>query len=345
MVGPEIRTASDVEENALQRFYVEMFPERAAFLGKHWRWLYRVGHFPGVEPLVLIENDRVVGHAGAIPLTVARLGRSAPAIWFVDFAVAPAFQGQGHGRALTEAWMKMCPDRVTFCNDRSMRVFLKLGWSERCDASARRLPLELSGPARARGPATAALGRLLAGPWRAAWRVLLASAPRLDVRPLPNDAEVLAKTIGDCAPAGHSRVPAEASIVRDANWARWRLLDHPSRSEHRLAELGGVSAILRLFTSRGRRRAHLLYVGPGTDAARAGMIAAFARWAVEQGADDAWMATNDRVLLAAGGGRLPLSNALRFASHSDDAAVGAALSAGLPTQGLDSDCDLMFPCS
>lgn len=338
MIGPEIRTASSIDEAALRRFYTETFPERAVFLGEHWRWLYRVGRFPGIEPLVLVDDGRVVGHAGAIPLTVTRLGQNAPAIWFVDFAVAPAFQGQGHGRALTEAWMKMCPDQVTFCNDRSMRVFLKLGWSERFDARARCLPLELSGPARARGPATAALGRMLAGPWRATWRVLLSGAPRLDVRPLPNNAEALAKILGD-------PVPAEASILRNADWARWRLLDHPRSGEHRLAELDGVSAILRLFTNRGRRRAHLLHVGPGVDATRADMVAAFARWAVDCGADDAWMATNDSVLLAAGGGRLPLSHTLRFASHSDDAAVSAVLSAGLPTQGLDSDHDLMFPCS
>ena len=138
---PEIRKASNVEEGALRRFYGDAFPGRAGFLSKHWRWLYRVGSFPGIEPLVLVEGERVVGHAGAIPLTMSRLGQEATAIWFVDFSILPEFQGAGLGAKLTEAWMDLCPDRVTFCNDRSIRVFRKFGWRERYDAGVRSLPI------------------------------------------------------------------------------------------------------------------------------------------------------------------------------------------------------------
>ena len=70
---PEIRKASEVDEGALRLFYSGAFPARAAFLGAHWRWLYRLGRFPGIEPLVLVEGERVVGHAGVIPLTLSRL--------------------------------------------------------------------------------------------------------------------------------------------------------------------------------------------------------------------------------------------------------------------------------
>ena len=333
----EIRTASSVEDGALRRFYAAAFPNRAAFLGEHWRWLYRVGSFPGIEPLVLVDGDRVVGHAGAIPLTISCLGVTAPAIWYVDFSVLPELQGHGHGKALSEAWMKMCPDRVTFCNERSIRVFLKLGWKQRFDASVCSLPIELSGPAAARGAAAGCLGSLFNGPWRVLLNLLLSSAPPLNVRPLPQDPAALARFLVD-------DFPSEPHIVRDEDWARWRLLDHPSSTEHLLAELNGVSAILRLFTSLGRRRAHLLHVGPGSNEARSAMVAAFARWALEQGADDAWMATNDAILLTAATRYLPRRHPLRFAWHSDTSAVDASLAKDLSTQGLDSDHDLMYPC-
>ena len=146
----DIRKASVARDGALRQFYEAAFPERAAFLSEHWEWLYRVGRFPGIEPLVAVENERVIGHAGAIPVMVSRLGVVAPAIWFVDFKILPEFQGKGHGKALTEAWMAMCPDRITFCNERSMAVFRTLGWHENSNACVRSVPFELGGPLRTR---------------------------------------------------------------------------------------------------------------------------------------------------------------------------------------------------
>ena len=313
---PEIRKASEADEGALRLFYADAFPERAEFLGAHWRWLYRVGRFPGVEPLVLLDGARVIGHAGAIPVVLERLGVRATAVWFVDFKVLPEFQGRRLGADLTRAWMALCPDRVTFCNDRSIRVFRKFGWRERFDARVRSLPVF--------------------GPARPVCRLLLAGAPRLSVGPLPPSPAGLAAALDD---AGRSAV----RVVRDEDWVRWRLYENPRAAEYRLAEHGGVQAVVRLFDSLGRRRAHLVHVGPGEAAARARLVAGFARWAVEEGARSAWMATNDPELLAAASWRLPRGYGLRFAWHSDDAAVDRALSEGLATQALDSDHDLMFP--
>jgi GNAT superfamily N-acetyltransferase len=333
---PEIRKASTIEGSVMSRFYGDAFPERAGLLAGHWRWLYRVGRFPGIEPLVLVDGGRVVGHAGVIPLTISRLGREATAMWFVDFNLLPDYQGKGHGKALTEAWMAMCPDRVTFCNERSIQVFRKFGWKERSDASVLTQPLELSAPLGRFGAIGSAAGRLLNPLWLAWLRASTSGAPVLEVKPLPLDAGVLSGKLDDPAAPG-------PRIVRDAEWFQWRLLENPRRDEHVLAEAGGVNAVFRLFTSRGRRRAHLLHIGPGDAASRAGMVNAFARWALDQGADDAWAATSDPALLAACAPFFARRHPLRFAWHSADAAVSAALAGPLPTQGIDSDHDLMFP--
>lgn len=333
---PGIRTASSVQEGALRRFYVDAFPERAAFLAEHWEWLYRVGRFPGIEPLVLVEGERVVGHAGAIPVKLSRAGQTATAIWFVDFSILPEFQGKGHGKTLTEAWMALCPRRVTFCNDLSMRVFLKLGWTERADASVRSLPLDLTGPLRRRyGALAAAAGPALTLGARALVKTLTLGAPRAKTAPLPVDAGGLAERLDDAS--------APTRVIRDAEWCKWRLLENPRRGEHVLAEAGGVSAVFRLFTSLGRRRAHLLLVGPGSAPARAAMVKSFARWALDQDADDVWMAGNDEALFAAAAPILCRSRPLRYAWHGADAAASELLATPLPTQGIDSDHDLMFP--
>lgn len=333
---PEIRKATTIEGSVMARFYGEAFPERSALLSKHWRWLYRVGRFPGIEPLVLVEDERVVGHAGVIPLTLSRLGREATAIWFVDFSILPEFQGQGHGKALTEAWMAMCPDRVTFCNERSIQVFRRFGWKERSDANVLTQPLELSAPLRRFGALGAGAGRLLNPAWLAWLRARSSGAPALETAPLPLDAGGLAERLDDPSAPG-------PRVVRDAEWFKWRLLENPRRDEHVLASAGGVHAVFRLFTSRGRRRAHLLHIGPGPAPARAAMTAAFARWALDRKADDAWAATSEPALLEAGAPYFKRRRPLRFAWHSDDAAVAAALAGPLPTQGIDSDHDLMFP--
>lgn len=320
----------------MSRFYSDAFPDRGEFLAKHWRWLYRVGRFPGIEPLVLVEDERVVGHAGVIPLTISRLGREATAIWFVDFKILPEFQGQGHGKALTEAWMALCPDRVTFCNERSIQVFRKFGWKERSDASVLTQPLELSGPMGRFGAVGSTAGRVLNGGWLALQRMRTSDAPALEAKPLPLDAGGLTERLGDPAASG-------MRIVRDTEWFKWRLLENPRRDEHVLASAGGVSAVFRLFVSLGRRRAHLLHIGPGPGPARAGMVKAFARWALDKNADDAWAATSEPELLKACAPYLQRRHALRFAWHSSDAAVASALAGPLPTQGIDSDHDLMFP--
>ncbi len=333
---PDIRKASSVQNGALRRFYADAFPDRAAFLAEHWEWLYRVGRFPGIEPLVLVEGERVVGHAGAIPVKLAHGGKVETAIWFVDFSILPEYQGKGHGKTLTEAWMALCPRRITFCNDLSMKVFLKLGWTERSDTSVRSLPLELSGPLRRRyGPLAAAAGPALGLAARAMLKALTFGAPLLEIRPLPLDAGGLAERLDD--------VSAPTRVVRDADWVRWRLLEHPRREEQVLAEAGGVSAVFRLFNSLGRRRAHLLVVGPGPTPARAAMVKAFARWALDQDADDLWMAGNDEALLAAAAPILRRGRTLRYAWHGADAAAAGMLSMPLPSQGIDSDHDLMFP--
>lgn len=333
---PDIRNASTIEHGAMSRFYTEAFPNRAAFLSEHWRWLYRLGRFPGIEPLVLVSGERVVGQAGVIPVMLSRLGKTAPAMWFVDFSILPEFQGKGHGKALTEAWMAQCPDRITFCNDRSIEVFRKFGWKERFDSSSLTRPVELSAPfARRWGAPGELLGSALSGPARAWLRVRSLGAPALTVSPLPLDAGGLAERLD--APSGEPRV------VRDADWVRWRLLENPRRAELFLAEAGGINAVFRLFDSLGRKRAHLLHVGPGAAPARAEMLKAFARWALERGADDLWLATSDEALLGAGAPLFARRSPLRFAWHSSDGAVMEALTRPLTTQGIDSDHDLMFP--
>ncbi|MBI5243310.1 MAG: GNAT family N-acetyltransferase [Elusimicrobia bacterium] len=323
----ELSALSSVSDGQRAAFYARMFPERADLLSKHWRWWYRVGFLPGVEPIVAVDKGAVVGQAGLLPVMLDCRGEAKPAIWFVDFAVLPELQGQGLGQRLTNAWMQLCPNRVTYCNEQSIRVFKKYGWKEKFDTVCRTLPIHIGKTAAA----------LLSLPYRAMLRAWFASAPQLSPEPLPED-------IGRLRGILQAGPDAAVSVVRDEAWIRWRLLENPFKDSFRLFSLKDSYAIVRGFVYQGQKRVHVLYMDRAAEPdARGQLLRGILRWAVRQGADMAWTATNERPLLEAAALVLPRSRPVRFASHSEDAVTRSALlDEHLPLQAIDSDNDLMF---
>ncbi len=75
-------------------------------------------------------RDKVIAHAGMIPFDVEFAGSKRKASWFIDFVILPKFQRYGLGTVLTKKWMEFSDIYVTFCNEKSIGVFKKLGWIE-----------------------------------------------------------------------------------------------------------------------------------------------------------------------------------------------------------------------
>ena len=127
MLKYKIGKISEIGTEQLSDFYKKTYYQRHKSLTNNWRWWYRVGYDEN-EPLVLSIDNKVVGQAAYLPTELNILGNKVPAIWFVDFAILPEFQGKGFGKILTKEWMKICPTQITFCNNQSLRVFKKFGW-------------------------------------------------------------------------------------------------------------------------------------------------------------------------------------------------------------------------
>ena len=122
-----IKKISEISKEKLSQFYQNSFNYEKPILD-NYNWRYR-SKFNEFEPLVLIVNDQICGHAGLIPIKLKVNNKIEKAIWFTDFYINPEYRSKGYGTQLTKEWMKICPIQITLCNDQSLKIFKKLDWS------------------------------------------------------------------------------------------------------------------------------------------------------------------------------------------------------------------------
>ena len=101
MIDYNIIGISKVKIDQLSEFYKQVFKSRYKTLTSNWKWWYR-SNYLGYEPIVLVTDNKVVGHAGLIPVKIKIGKKILSAIWFVDFAVLPKYQSLGFGKILTK---------------------------------------------------------------------------------------------------------------------------------------------------------------------------------------------------------------------------------------------------
>jgi GNAT superfamily N-acetyltransferase len=249
----EVRSVYAVSRADLLDFYGKMDPERSCPPSDTWQWLYRPSFDARCRALVVERDHRVVAHAGIIPFWLSLRNRKVSAGWYVDFAVLPELQRAGLGRRLTLEWMRLTDVHVTFCNERSMGLFRKLGWEESFDTRLHHFFLTpLSHPSvlrRLHGRVPAAV---TAAP-NAAARALLSRwyglqarhAGKLDLVPV---SETLLEHF-------QSSPRSAVAPIRDREYLRWRFLESPYRSEYRVALSDGLPrAIVRERTDKPRSR-------------------------------------------------------------------------------------------
>ena len=121
-----IKKISEINKEKLIDFYKKSFQFEHGVL-ENFNWRYRIG-FNKYEPIVLIIDNQICGHAGLIPTNVKINNSEHNAIWFTDFFINKNYRSKGYGKLLTEAWMKICPIQITLCNENSLRIFKKLNW-------------------------------------------------------------------------------------------------------------------------------------------------------------------------------------------------------------------------
>ena len=108
-----IKKISEIDKKQLTDFYQNSFNYQKTLLN-NYNWRYR-NRYNEHEPIVLIMDNQICGHAGLIPINFKIFKEQIKAIWFTDFFVIPKFRSLGFGKILTVEWMKICSTQITIC--------------------------------------------------------------------------------------------------------------------------------------------------------------------------------------------------------------------------------------
>ena len=118
-----------VKRKTLSSFYKQNFRNKFLFINKNWKWLYRTNFKKKVYPLVVLRDNKIIGHSGHMPFELLINKKKYLSSWFVDFKIIPKFQNYGYGSYLAGEWIKKVQIGFAFCNNKSLKVFKKNKWN------------------------------------------------------------------------------------------------------------------------------------------------------------------------------------------------------------------------
>lgn len=333
-----IERATRVPTEHLERFYERMFPARASFLNRHWRWLYRIDRDrPEWSPLVATNRNEVVGHLGLIPVTLRRGRHECSAVWFVDLAVLPEHQGRDIGTALSRAAMPSCPVQLGFGNSRSMSLLEKCGWTIQEQTVALRLDLRPERHPDWRTGRRKALAAALGSIARIVSRARTTSQEEPVVSPAADLDDFTRREFG-----------STLHVKRSSDFLKWRITDHPHAGEYALIEqprrTGDRCRALARVVDGQCRRLHLLSLdGEIRPETLSPFLASIVRWALGRDIHQIVYVTSNPHITRVARWWLPSVKRLTFASHANDRQAQAFLDQGDESwESLDSDFDLMY---
>ncbi len=331
-----ISKLSEVKTENLANFYNKVFPGRSRLLTENWRWYYRYSLF-GYEPLVISVKNNLVGHAGLISTKIKINEKVESAIWFVDFVILPEFRNQGFGKILTEEWMKICTNQITFCNEQSLKIFKNLGWNSNTETERLARPINFF-----------------------SWLPLIGKYKKFGINKIfhyslkkklnnisltkPYSVDENYKAIFEAFKNRKIESKLSSSILRDDNWLNWRLLDCPFRKNIFYFEHNGDFAIVHIFISKNIKRLNILYTFTTNKFNEENLYKSILKWAINNEVDLIWAITNDKNKI----NNLDqifkrrFTKPMNFASRSSNSQTHDLLKFGLDNiQGIDSDNDLI----
>ncbi len=332
-----LESAQAIASEALSTFYGVALPARAAAMSHHWPWLYRVSVDHRHEfPLVLVaDDDRVVGHAGLIPVTFGWRETRIKGAWFVDLFVLPEFRSQGCGSALMRKVMGAAPLVLAVgATAMSAPLFERLGWRRISQTFYLALPIRPSAHPRLHEST-------LRGAMQYADRLL---KPLLNLRSRRADSRFDVRTVdypslSAWATEHEVRQFADARVIRSMEFLSWRVLECPFGGEFSLHTGPAGSALVRSFLRPGPCRQASILALHGDDVGA--MLRHLLRWALDHKIDLIVLLSSHRATVGKARRWLPISAAMPLWAHATDLAVLDELqSCSQGWEYIDSDLEL-----
>jgi hypothetical protein len=318
----DIVHSTEVSEEALNRFYDQMYPDRAAFLKRNWRWLYRIDEFPDLEPpLVALLDDQVIAHVAQIPVYLRKGDQVRLGAWGVDGGVLNRYRGSGIGWQLMETWSRRYSVGMGFCTEALFRILLKQGWSPRTTTHYLHLPFRPQRHPKFQKGGRAVLAKL-GGPIWNLWERLIITLRTGNWPPLRR-IPVSADRLERWSLLHHPREFQEPlHVSRSPEFMSWRVLHCPFRDQYQILEMDGadVAALARIYQMGAFRRARIISIAGRVDESSAidRFLGSLANWAMRQDVDILSMVSSDPAIVEWAGRWFPAKSRLRFAYICND---------------------------
>ena len=309
-----IKKISEIDEKKLLQFYQVSFQYEKSILD-NYQWRYR-SEFNEFEPLVLIIDDQICGHAGLIPIDLKMNDKKQKAIWFTDFYITSEHRSKGYGKLLAEEWMKICPIQITICNDQSLKVFKKLNWSNN-NNYIRRLKfynyLNIV-PIFRRSDKSSFIKNELQD---------------LKLEELNNKIITKLANLSE-----HNLFKKSVGLIRDENWFKWRILDCPYKKDIYIFNFNGNFIVTHIKLKNNLKILSIVYSSQPINSSISNLFLKFLK---KNSIDFLSYISKEKKIFDF---FLPWQRKLNFACHTQDKSVTNILNRDYDdVQFLDSDID------
>jgi hypothetical protein len=325
-----IKKLSETDKSQLFDFYKKVYGNVQKSFIENIKWYYRIG-YNSFEPIVIIVNNQIIGHAGLIPNDIRLQDQKYSAVWFTDFIILPEYRAIGYGKILTLEWMKICTHQITFCNNKSLSLFKKLNWKNNSSISRKIYPINYFSTMPLLKSFRISLGNNLI-------RYFLKKKLIHTKSIIP--VQISERLIRELIKPNQKFEKNKATLVRDENWFRWRLIESPYKKDLFFFEENNEFIICHIFKYKNLKRLHILYTNSINR--EKNIFDTVIKWSIDNQIDFIWYLTfnlkNSNNLFS-----MFLKKKLNFAFNTSSADLSLSLENGLiNAQGIDSDIDYIL---
>jgi len=248
----QIKTVEDTDPLSISDFYQLAFSNRDETLPHIYKWLYRLSHSCHTGTLLILYNDRVIGHLGIIPFEMDIAGEIHNTNCIVDLMILPEFRKYGTGILALEYLIKNSELIIGLrSNQKSLGILKRLGFIQsdqsyfhtffirpfHYPAFSRKLPVSIQN-----------LLNWISFPFLYInyKRFSFLSSEYVSNIPVTESLSRFA----DALQEEHIREgKSSIHVLRDLKYLTWRILESPHKQKYRFIETDGFMAIIKLNKS------------------------------------------------------------------------------------------------
>ena len=276
-----IKKLSEVDKSQLFDFYKKVYNNVDKSFIENIKWYCRIG-YNSYEPIVIIVNNRIIGHAGLIPNDIKLQNKKYSVIWFIDFIILPEYRAKGYGKILTLEWIKICPHQITFCNNSSLSLFKKLNWKSNSSSNRIIRPINYFNIIPLLKDFRLNIGSDLI-------RYLLKK--KLKKTKLIIPAQISETLIRELVRTDQEFEKNKATLIRDESWFRWRILETPYSKDILFFEENNQIIIGHVFRYKNIKRLNIIYTNFNNS--EKNIFETVVKWSIDNQIDFIWHVTTN----------------------------------------------------